>query len=252
MRMIRFFAFFFSLICVCGNAAESYPAGSVRALLIDIEGTISSPAFSKNILCPYAEEHFREYVSSHLSDPEVYKAFQQARKITGRPFGNVDSVLKTLEAWFREGKKCAPLSLLLTKVWEQGYTHGDIQGHLYRDAYLALRAWRMRAIPLYVYSSQCEAEQRLLLFHSMYGNLASYFEQFFDPSIGKKTERSSYLAAAEAMGLEPSQILFLSDSRAELKAAESAGMQVLMICRDGAIACPSLRSAASFEDIDLQ
>lgn len=250
--MVRIFTLFFACWSLCGFSAVSFPAGSVHAVLFGIEGTVSSPCFFKNILHPYAKTHFRDYVSSHLTDPEVYQAFQQARQMTGGPFANSDAVLKTLEKWFDEGKKAKPLSLLLTKVWEHGYTQGDIQGHLYRDAYLNLRAWRMRGIPLYVYSSKCEAEQRLLLFYSMYGNLITYFEQFFDSSIGKKTERASYLAAAEAMGLEPSQILFVSDSRAELKAAESAGMQVVMVCREGAIACPSLRSIASFDDIDLQ
>lgn len=250
--MVRIFTLFFACLSLCGFSAVVFPAGTVRAVLLDIEGTVSSPCFFKNILRPYAEAHFREYISSHLSDPEVDQAFEQARQMTGGPFANTDAVLKTLENWFHQGKKAKPLSLLLTKVWEHGYTQGEIQGHLYRDAYLNLRAWRMRGIPLYVYSSKCEAEQRLLLFYSMYGNIITYFEQFFDGSIGKKTERSSYLAVAEAMELEPSQILFLSDSRTELKAAEAAGMQVLMVCRDGAIACPSLRSIASFDDIDLQ
>lgn len=250
--MVRIFTLFFACLSLCGFSAAVYPAGSVRAVLVGIEGTLSSPCFFKNILSPYAKTHFSEYVSSHLSDPEVRQAFEQARHMTGGPFANVGAVLKTLEAWLQEGKKAKPLSLLLTKVWEHGYTHGEIQGHLYRDAYLNLRAWNIRGIPLYAYSSKCEAEQRLLLFYSMYGNLTPYFEQFFDGSIGKNTERASYLAAAEAMGLEPSQILFLSNSRAELKAAESAGMQVLMLCREGAIACPSLRSAASFDDIELE
>ena len=57
--------------------------------------------------------------------------------------------------------------------------------------------------------------------------------RYFDTTTGPKREAASYTAIAEAIGLDPADILFLSDTLQEIAAARAAGMQALLIDRDG-------------------
>ncbi|PZP11216.1 MAG: acireductone synthase, partial [Sphingomonas hengshuiensis] len=59
-------------------------------------------------------------------------------------------------------------------------------------------------------------------------------------------EAIAYTRIAEAAGMTPGDMLFLSDVAAETDAAKAAGMQALLIDRTGAAA-----DIASFEDIAL-
>jgi enolase-phosphatase E1 len=50
--------------------------------------------------------------------------------------------------------------------------------------------------------------------------------------IGPKTEVASYQKIVRSIGCEASEILFLSDIKAELDAAHGAGLQTLWLVRD--------------------
>ena len=54
---------------------------------------------------------------------------------------------------------------------------------------------------------------------------------FFDTAIGPKRDPASYRVIATTLDHPPGQILFLSDSAAELDAAASAGLQTCQIIR---------------------
>ncbi|MEM7390525.1 MAG: acireductone synthase, partial [Pseudomonadota bacterium] len=43
----------------------------IKAILTDIEGTITRISFVKDVLFPYAAGQLPEFVKSHQSDPEV-------------------------------------------------------------------------------------------------------------------------------------------------------------------------------------
>ena len=84
---------------------------------------------------------------------------------------------------------------------------------------------------LYVYSSGSVPAQKLMFGFSESGDLTPLFSGYFDTQTGHKRDAESYRRIAEAIGLPPADILFLSDIREELDAARDAGMRTTHLVR---------------------
>lgn len=224
----------------------------IRAIVTDIEGTTSSLSFVHDVLFPYARAHLPEFVRQHAGEPEVRALLDNARAEAG---GDLEDpqLVATLLRWIDEDRKITPLKALQGLIWEEGYRRGELQGHIYPDACERLRHWHAQGIRLYVYSSGSVKAQQLLFGHTALGDLTELFSGFFDTRIGAKREPSAYRYIAEALALPPAEILFLSDVGAELEAAQEAGMQVVLLSREGAVpASETWKSATSFAEIALQ
>ena len=120
-------------------------------------------------------------------------------------------------------------------IWDEGYRQGTFAPELYGDVLPALTQWRTRGIRLGIYSSGSEQAQRLLFTYTNtnVGNVTPLFEHFFDTRIGEKKTSSSYHRISEQIGLQPPDILFLSDAGLELDAAASIGFRTAHIVRPG-------------------
>ncbi|HSX25813.1 MAG TPA: acireductone synthase [Chlamydiales bacterium] len=227
----------------------AFPMGSVKAMLTDIEGTTTSISFVHDVLFPYAKKNVGEYLYAHQMDEAVLQIVQEVKEMA--KVESLDQVIGTLLSWMEQDKKLTPLKTLQGLMWDEGYRRGDFQGHLYEDAYLQMKGWKERGMPLYVYSSGSVHAQKLLFSHSNYGDITPFFSGYFDTKVGIKKESASYTAIAEKMGLAPEEVLFLTDSMDEVKAAKAVGMQTVLVCREGtsATGCPSV---SSFYQIDIQ
>jgi enolase-phosphatase E1 len=117
-------------------------------------------------------------------------------------------------------------------IWESGFRNGDFTGHLYEDAVRNLQKWHQQGIRLYVFSSGSVQAQRLLFGYSDAGDLTYLFSGFYDTRVGTKREAAAYTAIAADIGLPLEEVLFLSDTEAELDAAHTAGMQTLWLVRE--------------------
>lgn len=194
----------------------------IRAILTDIEGTTSSIAFVTETLFPYARARLRDHLAAHPDEAE------------GVP-------VETLERWIDEDRKEPVLKSIQGRIWRDGYARGELKGHIYSDAVEALRRWKGQGLRLFVYSSGSIEAQQLLFGHSEAGDLTPLFEGWFDLSIGSKLEADSYSLIAERIGLEPREILFLSDNDRETKAAHAAGLHVQLIDRGSGDTFGSIR-----------
>jgi len=116
-------------------------------------------------------------------------------------------------------------------IWREGYEAGAYVSHMYPEVAARLKAWHARGLSLYVYSSGSVPAQKLLFGFSESGDLTPLFSGYFDTQTGHKRETQSYARIAEAIGLPPAQILFLSDIREELDAARAAGMRTTQLIR---------------------
>ena len=114
-----------------------------------------------------------------------------------------------------------------------------------------MRRWRAAGVSLYVYSSGSKHAQELFFRHNEAGDIRSLFSGFFDTDVGSKVDESSYVAIAHAIGSPPDAILFLSDSAAELRAAESAGLQVAQAVKEAEHAEARWAAIADFSTIDV-
>jgi len=233
-------------------ASLSAEQGTTRAVVLDLEGTITPITFVKDVLFPYARERLPAFVRSHLQEPRVQQLLADVRERTMRTQQDVDAAICQLLAWSDADEKIPPLKSLQGMIWADGFARGTFCSPLYPDVAPALHAWRDRGIDLYVYSSGSVEAQKLLLRHTNAGNLGYLFRDHFDATIGSKVNAGSYRAIRELMGFESSEILFLSDNPSEIRAAREAGWRAVLIERDGPVEEREPPAAASFAGVELR
>lgn len=211
----------------------------VQAVLTDIEGTTTSISFVYDVLFPYAEARLEAYCSRLDPGPELAGALarlrsehdEEVRQGAAPPeFGDGAPYARYLMSLDR---KSTGLKLLQGLIWDEGYRSGALRSHVFPDVPPALRAWSAAGVRLRVFSSGSVHAQKLLFGHTGDGDLTGLFEGFHDTTTGPKQEPDSYRAIAEAFALPPPAILFLSDVRGELDAAQGAGMATGLLVRPG-------------------
>lgn len=201
-----------------------------RAILTDIEGTTSSLSFVHEVLFPYSRARLEAWVAAHPQ--EAAPVLDQVRAEAGDKALDVPGCVKLLLEWHDADRKIGPLKALQGMIWAEGFAAGELTGHVYEDAAQGLRRWHAAGIALYIYSSGSVAAQKLIFGRTEFGDLTPLISGYFDTSVGAKREAEAYRKIAEAIGLPPSDILFLSDVEAELQAARDAGMAVALLTRD--------------------
>jgi enolase-phosphatase E1 len=200
-----------------------------RAVLLDIEGTISSLAFVQEELFPFARRHLAHYVRTH--EPAVAGILDQVRRAEGDTQLDTPQVIAVLLRWMDEDRKYPPLKTLQGLVWRQGFDSGELRGHLYDDAVRAIRRWHQRGVRIHIYSSGSVEAQKLLFRHSTHGDLTPLLAGHFDTTTGSKLDGRSYRAIASSIGEPVCGILFLSDHPGEIEAATAAGLQATLVQR---------------------
>ncbi|ATC92956.1 acireductone synthase [Pseudoalteromonas tunicata] len=205
----------------------------IKAILTDIEGTITRISFVKEVLFPYAASHIAEFVQDNHAAPEVATQIAAVKAEINQPDASLLDVIATLQHWIATDQKITPLKQLQGMIWQQGYHNRDFTGHLYPDAYQFLQQQFEQGIVLYVYSSGSVKAQHLLFEFSDYGDIRSLFNNYFDTLVGGKKEPQSYHNIVDQLPFSAHEVLFLSDVIEELDAAKSAGLKTCHLVRDG-------------------
>jgi len=217
--------------------------GRPTAVVVDIEGTVGSIRFVKDVLVPFARLRLRSFVLEQRTRREVDEQLRAVAAETGRE--SIDAQIAELEHWSDEDRKATPLKALQGLIWQGGFASGELVGHLYDDAVTALKRWAGARLPVYVYSSGSVAAQKLYFAHSVAGDLSRGIAGYFDTTTGPKQEVNSYWTIAGAVGVAPADLLFFSDVAAELAAASAAGIHAVQVRRDpfaGGLFEPSITS----------
>ena len=202
-----------------------------RIILTDIEGTTSSISFVKNVLFPYARAALPGFVAAHGQEPAVRRWLDAVATEIAASTCDDAVIVETLQGWIDADRKHTALKALQGMIWEAGYRNGDYTAHLYPEVADVLRRWYAAGLPLYVYSSGSVAAQKLFFGFSDAGDLGGLFAGYFDTEIGGKREADSYRRITAALGVAPTQILFLSDVVQELDAAREAGLDTVLLDR---------------------
>lgn len=201
-----------------------------KAILTDIEGTTSSISFVKDVLFPYARRALPGFIREHDKEPEVRRWLDAVAAEHGSICDDA-VIAETLQGWIDQDRKHTALKALQGMVWEAGYRDADFTAHIYPDTVPALRQWHAAGLPLYVYSSGSVPAQKLFFGHSDAGDLTPLFSGWFDTEIGGKRNAASYARIATTIGIQPDDILFLSDVVEELDAARDAGLATVLVDR---------------------
>lgn len=223
------------------------------AVLIDIEGTVGSIAFVRDVLFPYARDRMDAYVEKHKDEPHVRALLDEAAREASVDVHDLRAILAVLHAWAEEDLKVTVLKELQGLIWAEGFESSGIQGHLYQDAIDALYRFYDAGVKLSVYSSGSVAAQKLLFGHTVAGDLLPLFSGFYDTTIGSKRDAKSYETITEQIGVPPNEAIFFSDNELELNAARDAGVQTVQLARpeDGTVPSAHHTSVGSFFEIDV-
>lgn len=205
----------------------------IKAILTDIEGTITRISFVKEVLFPYAAKQLATFMRLNENKPHVAEQIAAVKAIINEPGADIENVISVLLKWIEEDKKITPLKQIQGLIWQTGYEHGDFKGHLYADAFEFLQAQHAQGTALYVYSSGSVRAQQLLFKYSDYGDIRPLFNDFFDTKVGAKQEQAAYYTIVNQLPFSANEILFLSDVADELDAAKAAGLKTLHLIRDG-------------------
>ena len=205
----------------------------VRAILLDIEGTTTPIAFVHDVLFSYAREHVSEFLSENSLAEDV-ALLREEHAVDVKEGRNPPPLTAGYVQWLIAlDRKSTGLKSLQGKIWRQGYEQGLLKSQVFEDVAPAFERWRERGLRIAIFSSGSVLAQQLLFAHTEVGDLTRFIDGYFDTKVGKKGEAESYRRIAEGMGLDPEQILFISDVVTELDAANKAGMKTLLSIRPG-------------------
>src|SRR6185369_10142270 len=200
---------------------------SLRAILLDIEGTTTPIAFVHDVLFSYARDHVREFLAANPAAEDIALLREEHANDVGAP-PLTNDIAAYVEWLIKLDRKSTGLKSLQGKIWRKGYEEGSLKSQVFADVAPAFARWRERGLRISIFSSGSVLAQQLLFAHTEAGDLTPFIESYFDTTVGKKGEAESYRKIAEAMGLKPEEILFISDIGVELEAAKQAGMKTLL------------------------
>lgn len=223
----------------------------VKALVLDIEGTITPISFVTEKLFPYVTENLESYLSTRFDEEETQTDISALRELASKvkedgedvaeipeaTDDNKDEVIKAVvdfvNAQMDADSKATELKTLQGHVWREAYKTKKVEGELFEDVAPVLQQLAEEDFMLYIYSSGSVEAQKLLLSHSTDGDITDMFTGFFDTEVGPKTESESYKKIKQEISedIESQEILFLTDDPEEAKAACQAGWQAVLVDR---------------------
>jgi len=229
----------------------------VKSVLLDIEGTTTPISFVHDVLFSYARTRVREFLTINFDSDEVgadiallreehASDVREKRNPPALDESDVESIAKYVEWLIGRDSKSTGLKSLQGKIWREGYVKGDLKAQVFADVRPALERWRAKGLNVSIFSSGSVLAQQLLFAHTEAGDLTPLIQNYFDTKVGKKGEAESYRRIAEALNVNPGEILFVSDVVAELNAATEAGMKTLLSIRPSN---PSQAAAAQHTEI---
>jgi enolase-phosphatase E1 len=217
---------------------------SIDAVLLDIEGTLSSQSYVAKTLFPFSRARLPGYVAEHADDAGVRQILTDTSALAQPGEAPVAALIR----WIDEDRKAAPLKTLQGLVWDEGYSSGALRGHIFPDSVAALRRWQAMGVPRHIFSSGSARAQVQFYRFCEAGDLRELFDGHFDLTVGPKVEPASYTTIAETLGIPPSRLRFFSDNPRELVAAQAAGLQVIQVIREDTAADPRFIQVGSFAD----
>lgn len=227
----------------------------IKFILTDIEGTTSSISFVHEVLFPYSQKHITSFIENNSSQALVRESLDLVKKTVHSEnqieIDDEEAIL-TLKDWIIKDRKHKALKDLQGLIWEAGYKNQAFKGHVYPEVKSQLTQWKNQGITLGVYSSGSVAAQKLLFGYSESGDLTPLFSFYFDTRVGAKRENLAYKNIIKETGFAPNEILFLSDIKEELDAAQIVGIKTIQLDRQNCLEPKGHFLAKSFLEINPQ
>ncbi|MDA7952044.1 MAG: acireductone synthase [Pirellulaceae bacterium] len=222
----------------------------VRAVLLDIEGTVAPVDFVHKKMFPYVLNALDLFLQEAWETDELGEVLALLAADAGNssvvewlPTSSESQQQTFVAHHVRElmatDQKLTGLKQLQGHIWKDGFDNGQLQAPLYPDVVPALTAWKNLGLELHIYSSGSVAAQKLFFGHTTEGDCLHLLSNHYDTKVGGKKEVASYQAILTDLNrqsnqpIRPEDLLFLSDIPEELAAAQGAGLQAGLALRPG-------------------
>ena len=183
------------------------------------------------IACPWLVRRFVDPLAEFLYAP-TDRVFAVAAETGADGSDPARLALAAIDLMNRDVKS-TPLKALQGMIWRSGFDSGELVSHVFDDVPETLAQWADSGLDVRIYSSGSIDAQKLFFSHTCAGDLTPHLRGHYDTTTGPKREAASYRAIAADMGMEPREILFISDVGEELDAARQAGMATALAIRPG-------------------
>jgi 2,3-diketo-5-methylthio-1-phosphopentane phosphatase len=226
----------------------------VKYVLLDIEGTVMPIAYVHNIMFPYAKakcgDHLKATWDTETTRADVQKLLELSEQdakdgvpgviVIPRLSSTVSDeqqrefVIKNVTWQMSVDRKSTALKQLQGHIWSTAFKNQELKAAFFEDVEVAIKQLTSSGVKVGIYSSGSVEAQKQVFGNPLSGtNMNLLISDYFDTNVGGKKEQSSYVKIANALGLKPEQILFLTDILEEGDAAEAAGMHVIFTERPG-------------------
>ena len=207
---------------------------SIRAFLLDIEGTTTPLSFVHDVLFPYARENFKTFLEGTHDLVADFERLEKEHRNDVETGNEPPPLVEPYVYWLMDQDRKSPaLKSLQGKIWESGYDDAALLSTVFEDVPRAFERWHANGQSVNIFSSGSVLAQQLLFKHTNTGDLTTYIGHYFDTGVGKKTERASYERILEQLQLSGAEVHFVSDIVGELDAAADAGMKTSLCVRPG-------------------
>ncbi|CAG9860759.1 unnamed protein product [Phyllotreta striolata] len=221
-------------------------------LLLDIAGTTTSNVFLKESLFSYVDKQVETFLKEKWDDEAVKEAVKSLKDDTLDQEAAV-ALVKELTEKNSDNKGLKTLQGL---IYKKGYESGELKADVFPDVPATLESWS-KSRKVAIYSTGSTESQKLLFSHTTEGDLSGHIAQYFDQNVGPKTESGSYEKISKELDVKAQDIVFVTDSVEEAKAAKTAGLIASLIVREGNKALPEEVSkefpvVSSLKDVALE
>lgn len=215
-----------------------------RAIVFDILGTASKSGFLERILFPFLKINLENYINTHWDKSDFIKLYKRIEEQSiefnrQEPATPVvaphmaaqakTSLLQFINFVTDNAVNSPAVTQLRFKVWFEGYQQSRLRTPIYSDVPNSLKRWYAEGLKFYVFSNTWVEAQKALLRNTNHGDLTNLIAGYFDNDFGLLTEVDSWHRFCKQIGQSPNNVIFLTKSPAEGRAAQDAGLSVVLV-----------------------
>ncbi|KAI4608336.1 hypothetical protein J4E83_009138 [Alternaria metachromatica] len=206
-----------------------------EVVLLDIEGTISSISFVKDVMYPYALDSLTRLARNSWSDADFQPLIASFPDDAKR---SADALLAHVQDLTRRDVKAVYLKQLQGHLWTTGFRNGDLKTPLFSDVIPQLEQWKAAGKTLAIFSSGSVQAQLQFFTYVTDGpntrDIKPLFAAHYDTvNAGPKMEKTSYEKICRELRQDVKNVAFLTDNVKEAEAAMDAGVYAVVVDRPG-------------------
>jgi len=213
-----------------------------RAILFDISGTVVKSSFIDKVLMPYIKEYIRTYLVENAGQSNVLSDIENLRNQASTEPDSpqipkegdsailLESIIRYVTFCVDNKKESKALVIFRFHMWFDGFRRQRIETPVYSDVAIQMQKWRNQlGIKQYVFSNGWAEATKRFLTCTNHGDLNLLLDGYYDTSFGSLTDAATFDKVIAQIKEPHNQVLFLTKSSDEGRAAFQAGLIVVLV-----------------------